>query len=110
MCQGAHFGTNLPDSPMKKTYSPPLDLGILRGVEILNAAEIDTFESCEGGKGHAYPEPTIRFFGDQWEGFKALATAMQNNLPVASLRRVWNVTDGEPTGPIWEIVFWRKVL
>jgi hypothetical protein len=90
-------------------FDPPLDAGIRRAVEILHAAGIETFESCEGGSGHAYPEPTVRFYGDRSEGFRALAIAIQNNLPVSTVRRIWSVNDGEPTGPYWEIVFWRKV-
>ena len=90
-------------------FDPPLDEGVRRAVEILVTAGIETFESCEGGPGHTYPEPTIRFSGERPEGFRALAIALQNNLPVSRLRRIWNINDGEPTGPYWEIVFWRKM-
>jgi hypothetical protein len=89
-------------------FEPSLDAGIQRAVEVLSKAGVETFESCEGGPGHAYPEPTIRFHGDRSEGFRALAVALQNGLPVSSLRRAWNINDGEPTGPIWEMVFWRR--
>lgn len=90
-------------------YDPPLDLGIARAVEILNAGGIETFESCEGGKGHAYPEPTIRFFGDASEGLRALDVALKNGLPVHSLRRFWDVIDGEPVGPHWELTLITSV-
>src|SRR5574340_1067204 len=86
-------------------YDPPLDPGIMREVEILNQNGIETYESCEGGPGHAYPEPTIRFHGDRAEGFRALAIALQNDLHVRALRRVWSMIDGELSGPTWEIVF-----
>ena len=86
-------------------YEPPLDAGIAQQVEVLRAAGIETFESCQGGDGHAYPEPTVRFHGDKSEGFKALAVAIQNGLRVASLRRAWPVIDDEPTGPWWEMTF-----
>src|SRR4051812_28308192 len=82
-----------------------LDAGIKTHVEILLTAGIETFESCQGGAGHCYPQPTIRFHGDRSEGFKALAVAMQNGLLVSELRRVWPINDGEPTGPWWEITF-----
>lgn len=71
----------------------------------LRDAGVETFESCQGGGGHAYAEPTIRFYGDRSEGFRALATAMRQELPVVELRRVWPVNDGEPTGPWWELTF-----
>jgi hypothetical protein len=82
-----------------------LDAGIADAVAILRNAGIETFESCEGGEGHAYPEPTIRFHGERPEGFRALAIALQHGLRVAELRRVWPICDGEPTGPWWELTF-----
>lgn len=91
--------------PKRRVYSPPLDPGIADAVEILQAAGVETFESCEGGSGHAYPEPTVRFHGDRSDGYRALAVALQRALPVSNLRRVWPVLEGEPTGPYWEITF-----
>ena len=86
-------------------YDPPLDPRIAHAVAVLVAAGVETFESCEGGLGHAYPEPIIRFHGYRDEGFRALAVALQADLHVLALRRVWDVVDGEPTGPHWEMVF-----
>jgi hypothetical protein len=85
-----------------------LDPGIAPYVETLQAAGIATFESCEGGRGHAFPEPTIRFCGKLPEGFRALAVALEHGFPVKAIRRYWRVIDGEPDGPDWEIVFRRK--
>lgn len=90
-------------------FEPPLDKGIRLAVELLRSAGIETYASCEGGKGHTYNEPTIRFHGDRSEGFKALAIVLQHGLPVAALRRAWSISDGEPVGPHWELVFWRKI-
>ena len=90
---------------MKCHYDSPLDPGIAAAVEALKAAGVETFESCEGGEGHAYPEPTVRFHGGQAEGFRALSAVMVAGLPVAELRRVWPVLDNEPTGPWWELTF-----
>ena len=89
----------------KRRFDSPLDKAIERAVHILTDAGIETFESCQGGKGHAYPEPTIRFHGGKGEGFKALAIALENGLKVAGLRRVWPVLENEPTGPWWELTF-----
>jgi len=82
-----------------------LDEGIRRAVAVLRDHGIETFESCEGGLGHAFPEPTIRFHGGPDEGFKALSYALEHDLPVAELRRFWQVVDGEPHGPYWEMTF-----
>lgn len=92
---------------MAREYEPPLDPGVRRYVEVLNDAGIETFESCEGGEGHTYPEPTIRFHGDRSEGFKALAVVLQHAFPVRTVRRLWRILDGEPTGPYWELTFDR---
>lgn len=83
----------------------PLDEGIKRAVLILRSGGIETFESCEGGTGHAYPEPTVRFDGIYADGFRALAVAMTYGLPVRAIRRIWTIEDGEPTGPWWEMTF-----
>jgi len=100
----AHVNTN-----RHFEFEPPLDKGIKCAVELLNSAGVETYESCEGGEGHAYPEPTIRFHGGRSEGFRALALMLEHNLPVSALRRIWVVEDKEPTGPKWEIVFWQKL-
>jgi len=91
-------------------FSPPLDPGIEIAVLALRAAGIETFESCQGGPGHTFPEPTVRFHGNNAEGFRALAAAMTAGLKVTSLRRAWSIVDGEPTGPHWEMVFVPPIL
>lgn len=90
---------------LKVRFDPPLDPGIAHAVEVLRAVDVETFESCQGGQGHAYAAPTVRFYGHRDEGFRALAAALQRGLPVSELRRTWPIYDGEPTGPYWEIVF-----
>lgn len=91
----------------QKIYSPPLDKGIQHEVEILAEGGIETFESCEGGIGHCYPEPTVRFHGGKSEGFKALAIALQNDLKPSKLGRVWDVINDEPIGAYWEMTFFH---
>lgn len=90
---------------MTEVFYPPLDPGITGAVLALRGAGVETFESCQGGQGHAYSEPTVRFHGGQPEGFRALAAAMAAGLNVAGLRRVWPILESEPTGPWWELVF-----
>lgn len=96
------------DSATRKEFEPPLDPGIKHYVEVMYAAGIETFESCEGGDGHCYPEPTIRFHGGRAEGLRGLSVALQHAFPVSDLRRVWPIVDGEPTGPWWELTFYPK--
>lgn len=82
-----------------------LDPGIARYVEVLRTGDVDTFESCQGGEGHAAVEPVVMFFGDKSEGFRALDVALKHGLPVLDLRRYWQIIDGEPCGPYWELAF-----
>lgn len=86
-------------------YDSPLDLGIAREVQILRDGGVETFESCEGAPGHAYPEPTVRFHGGQAEGLRALSVAIAAGLHIISLRRTWPIIDSGPTGPWWELTF-----
>jgi hypothetical protein len=83
----------------------PLDPWIGFAVKVLRDAGIETIESCQGGPGHCYAEPTVRFGGTSTAGFRAFNTAMEHGLPVRSLQRSWTVEDGELTGPHWYIVF-----
>jgi hypothetical protein len=101
-----------PQNIRKKSLPVPgkLDRGIARAVRILQAAEIETFESCEGGQGHAFAEPTVRFHGTPEAGWRAMGICLAHGLPVLSLRRVWYLLDAnEPTGPDWEITFRVRV-
>lgn len=91
---------------MAKPIPGKLDPGIADAVRRLQASGIETFESCEGGLGHAYPEPTVRFHGTPEAGWRAVSVCLAYGLPVLSLRRVWDVLErNEPTGPYWEITF-----
>jgi hypothetical protein len=86
-------------------FEPPLDEGIREIVETLIAGGIETYESCDGGEGHAYAEPTVRFEGDLSEGPRAVSVALANGLPVKMLRRAWSIRSGMLHGPWWEMTF-----
>jgi hypothetical protein len=60
----------------------PIDMGIVRAVKVLRDAGIHTIESCEGGEGHSYPEPTVKFSGGPAQGWHALGILMDYGLPV----------------------------
>jgi hypothetical protein len=86
-------------------FEPPLDKGIRDIVVMLIANGVETFESCEGGEGHSFPEPTVRFEGTDSEGLRATSVALENGLPVRRLRRVWGIQDNVLHGPWWEMTF-----
>lgn len=88
----------------------PIDPGIRRAVMILRRGGVETFESCQGGPGHAFPEPTVKFHGGQGAGYRALAVALEHGLPVKILQRGYYVHDGNLEGPWWELVFHTTVL
>ncbi len=106
-------------SPVPSQTHPPawlngstkeIDPGIRKAVERLQACEIETFESCEGGPGHAFPEPTVRFYGTPEAGWRAVSVCLAFGLPILALRRVWYVVDSnEPSGPQWEIIFRERL-
>src|SRR6202171_2862723 len=67
-------------------FEPPLDEGIRDIVITLVANGVETFESCEGGRGHSFPEPTVRFEGSSSEGLRELSVALENGLQVSEPR------------------------
>lgn len=100
-------------TPGEPLPAPPvgmqLDIGIRETVELLRANGVETYESCEGGAGHAYHEPTICFHGTPEAGWRCLALCLAYGRPVAELRRFWRMQDGhEPEGPSWAITFRRR--
>jgi hypothetical protein len=86
-------------------FQPPLDEGIREIVLTLVANGVETFESCEGGTGHSFPEATVRFEGTDSEGLRAASVALENGLPVRRLRRVWGIQANVLHGPWWEMTF-----
>lgn len=85
-----------------------LDPNMRKIVAILHWSGIETYESCQSGKGHCFPEPTVRFHGGHGEGFRALAVCFTYGIRVSALRRMWQILDGEPDGPHWELTFLEK--
>lgn len=104
------FFGRLSDKPNRFLVSGGLDGGIRKAVELLQSSGIETFESCEGGLGHTYPEPTVRFHGTPEAGWRAMGICLTHGLPILALRRIWLMLDAnEPTGPYWEITFRRRL-
>lgn len=83
-----------------------LDPGVKPYVHALREQGVQTIESCDGGPGHSYPEPTIAFSGPDGEGWRALSMAIFLQMPVRSLRRSWRMEGGKPIGPEWELTFY----
>lgn len=107
---GVEGTTTAADDDLER-FAPDVDLALDRGIRqavlVLRRAGIETFESCEGGTGHAFTVPTVKFHGNAWAGYRAFAVAMENGLPVARIQMVWDEVDRQLQGPWWEITFSR---
>lgn len=88
-----------------------LDAGIRFPVRILHAAGFDTCQSCQGGVGHSYPDPTIDLVarGDDANGFGALDALRDYGLPVSTVAIVWNIQNGLPFEKLWRITFVKSM-
>lgn len=83
-----------------------LDPGIRFAVRVLHANGFETGQSCQGGDGHAYHEPTIEWpaLGDD-AGFGALDALQSYGLPVNSVSIVWLIRNGVPFEKNWRVTF-----
>jgi hypothetical protein len=100
----------IPEPQPARRLPAQIDPGIRKAVELFQEHEIETFESCEGGPGHAYPEPTVAFYGGPGAGWRAVSVCLSYGLPVQSLRRAWDILDtNDVTGPHWEITFRERM-
>ena len=99
----------MPTLPFSDWYETPLDKGIERVVRMLRYHGVETVQSCEGGEGHAFIEPTVRFIGEKGEGFRVLGIALSMGFPVKCVRKVWDVENGEPTEICWELILTKKL-
>lgn len=66
-----------------------LDPGIAPAVEILNNHGFKTFESCQGGEGHIFPRPTVRFYGSEFDLIRAYEFCECYRLNVYEAKRVF---------------------
>lgn len=69
-----------------------IDKNIFPAVEILNKAGFETFESCQGGEGHCFPEATVRFWGNEFDLIRAFSVCELYKLNVFNGRRVYRKT------------------
>jgi hypothetical protein len=102
---GLEFVPHRAPERLSRAFFDSLDPGIAMAVAILNWYEIETCQSCQGGPGHSYPEPTVDFLGDIDAGMRALGIATMYGLPVTELRRKWAVEHGQPVELVWQLVF-----
>jgi hypothetical protein len=94
--------------PLPQPLPMPTNMLLGKGIERLVCAlkyhGIQTDQSSEGGKGHSYPFPIVRFEGSKSEGYRALHVALTYGYNVKQPNRTWYIEKGEIIGPAWEIV------
>ncbi len=88
-----------------------LDSGIRFVVRVLHANGIDTQQSCQGGEGHCYLQPTVDVPGLPWDavGFRVLSCLAGYGLPVDALNYHWPVMHGIPYEAFWRITFFKQM-
>lgn len=102
------MATTVRDMMMPEAFYQRLDVGIRFAVRVLHAAGgIETCQSCQGGKGHAYDRPTVDLVarGEDATGFRALAALVDYGLPVADIAILWDIKHGLPSDKLWRITF-----
>ncbi len=80
-------------------------------VQILNKHGFETFESCQGGEGHCFSEPTIRFFGSEFDCIRAFELLQAHGLCVYETKRVFRKVDIDTTNKktlLRNKVYWDK--
>jgi hypothetical protein len=85
-----------------------IDAGIRFPLRVLHAHGFETCQSCQGGKGHAYLEPTIDMVAggaSDSEGIAALGPLAAYGLPVSTVGIIWNIEQGLPYEKLWRITF-----
>lgn len=86
-----------------------LDEKIKEAVQILNKHGFRTFQSCQGTEGHFFQEPTIDFYGSEFDLIRAYDICRQYNLLVMKAKRVYmkspvysEVENGKDMGDVWQ--------
>lgn len=87
-----------------KPSDDTLDSQIKWQVQLLQDNDIETFESCQGGTGHVFHYPTIRFHGGAGEGPRAFGILTSHGFQCAAVGRYWDVLGDVMHGPYWEII------
>src|SRR5665811_834390 len=65
------------------------EIALVRGTARGERVDYAPCANRGGGEGHAYPEPTVRFYGTPEAAWRAVGVCLAYGLPILSLRRVW---------------------
>ena len=105
------FSAPMRDKMMPDDWYDRLDAGVRFAVKVLHAKGFETCQSCQGGDGHSYDQPTVDLNAaadDAW-GFAAMATLQDYGLQVRELSLLWNIRNGLPYEKLWRITFWKTM-
>lgn len=90
----------------EKKYAD-MDPGIRYPVRLLHAHGIPTNESCQGGEGHAFHDPSIVM--QEGRAFEAMNQLERCGIPVREVVSRWSVDDGVPNERSWVVVLRRAL-
>ena len=89
-----------------------MDPGIRFAVRVLHAkGGIETCQSCQGGPGHSYVQPSIDIIagGQDSTGFAALAALADYGINVDEILLVWNIQNGLPYEKLWRVTLVKAI-
>jgi hypothetical protein len=69
-----------------------LDPGIVGTVKFLREAGVRTVSSCEGGDGHPYADPMVRFLGDVAEARRVVRLSRREGLIPFEIAKSWRLS------------------
>lgn len=101
---------------MSVNFSEFIDPLILPAVEVLNTHGFKTYESCQGGEGHCFPEPTVRFEGEEFDLIRAFSVCELYRLNVFAAKKVYmkgsiysndNTPEVKEKGSAWSKPFYE---
>lgn len=81
-----------------------LDELIRPAVILLNKYGFKTFESCQGGEGHCYGDPTVRFEGTEFDLIRAYELCEIHGMNPKAAKRVYWKQDVYFDTDKWEVI------
>lgn len=89
-----------------------IDEGIIEAVQVLNKHGFITWESCQGGDGHCFELPTVRFWGNEFDLIRACRICENYDFKLYQANRVYRTAEiatGDtnicPKGEVWDVPF-----
>ena len=93
------------DDPLALEPVEGLDPEIAEMVNKLRSWGAYTVQSCQGGPGHCRQYGFVQFHASVGQALRILGIVLDHKWLMMELRQVWDISDGHPDGPYWELTF-----